>query len=289
MNCLISIGNVKSEANGTTTVMDDAEDSREFVRALARGLAVIESFDSLPGGATLSHIASRANLNRGTVRRALITLQRLGYVAEKHGRFSLLPRTLRLGYSYLSSEPLGVLARPYVEEVHAETGETTSLSVFDEGMIVYLIRAMTSRLLHDKLTIGSRIPAYAASMGRVLLAGLPESELDRYLRETKFTPFTPLTVVDPVRIRALIDRAREVGFAGNDQELELGLRSIAVPIFAQNGATVAALNVGCSSARVTYAEMEEKFLPILRGAARKISDLLMHSGVSTPREPTTYT
>ena len=226
-----------------------AEDNREFVRALARGLAVIESFDNLPGGATLSDIASRANLNRGTVRRALITLQRLGYVAEKHGRFSLLPRTLRLGYSYLSSEPLGVLARPYVEEVHAETGETTSLSVLDEGMIVYLIRAMTSRLLHDKLTIGSGLPGIPCLDGTSASCGVADSELDRYLRETEFTRFTPLTVVDPVRLRALIDRVREVGFAGNDQELELGLRSIAVPIFAQNGGAVAALNVGCSSAR----------------------------------------
>jgi IclR family transcriptional regulator, pca regulon regulatory protein len=260
--------------------MKNDDNAREFVRALARGLAVIESFDGLQNSASLSEIAARAKLSRGTVRRALITLQSLGYLAEENGRFSLLPRALRLGYSYLSSQPLWTLARPYVEEVHTQTGETTSLSVLDDGMIVYLIRITASRLMHDKLTIGSRLPAYPASMGRVLLAGLPEPELDRYLRETELKQLTPLTVIDPARLRVLIDQARESGFAVNDQEMELGLRSIAVPIAAGNGVVVAALNIACSSVRTSYVEMERNFLPVLRAAARKISDLLTHSGVS---------
>ena len=259
--------------------MEDAT-SREFVRALARGLAVIETFEGLQGAASLSEIAARANLSRGTVRRALITLQSLGYLSEDNGRFSLLPRALRLGYSYLSSQPLWSLARPYVEEVHAQTGETTSLSVLDSGMIVYLIRITASRLMHDKLTIGSRLPAYPASMGRVLLAGFPEAELDRYLAQTEFKQLTPLTVIDPSRLRVLIAQARESGYAVNDQEMELGLRSIAVPIKARNGVTVAALNIGASSVRTSYVEMEKNFLPVLRAAAEKIGELIAHSGLN---------
>ena len=232
------------------------ENPRDFVRALARGLAVIESFEDAQSSASLSEIAARAKLSRGTVRRALITLQSLGYLAEENGRFSLLPRTLRLGYSYLSSQPLWALARPYVEEVHAQTGETTSLSVLDEGMIVYVIRINASRLMHPTLTIGSRLPAYPASMGRVLLAGLPEADLERYLRKTEFKQLTPLTVIDPARLRVLIAQARESGYAVNDQEMELGLRSIAVPITTRDGMVVAALNIACSSVRISYVEME---------------------------------
>jgi IclR family transcriptional regulator, pca regulon regulatory protein len=271
---------VSLEKSQAEISVSEDDSNPDFVRALARGLAVIESFDGVQGSASLSEIAARAKLSRGTVRRALITLQSLGYLAEEAGRFSLLPRALRLGYSYLSSQPLWTLARPYVEEVHAKTGETSSLAVLDNGMIVYLLRIVASSLMHDKLTIGSRLPAYPASMGRVLLAGLSEPELDRYLRETELKQLTPLTVIDPARLRVLIAQAREDGFAVNDQEMELGLRSIAVPITAHNGAVVAALNIGSSSVRTSYVEMEKNFLPVLREAARKISDLIAHSGAS---------
>jgi IclR family transcriptional regulator, pca regulon regulatory protein len=270
-----------SRAAKSSAEKDAVKDAnpRDFVRALARGLLVIESFEDVKSTASLSEIAARAKLSRGTVRRALMTLQSLGYLAEENGRFSLLPRTLRLGYSYLSSQPLWALARPYVEEVHAQTGETTSLAALDEGMIVYLIRITASRLMHDKLTIGSRLPAYPASMGRVLLAGLPEAELERYLRKTQLKQLTPLTVINPARLRVLIKQAREAGFAVNDQEMELGLRSIAVPVRTRDGTVVAALNIATSSVKTSYVEMEKHYLPFLRTAAAKISDLLAHSGL----------
>jgi IclR family transcriptional regulator, pca regulon regulatory protein len=260
----------------------NGENPRDFVRALARGLAVIESFDEVRGSASLSEIAARAQLSRGTVRRALMTLQSLGYLGEENGRFSLLPRALRLGYSYLNSQPIWALARPYVEEVHAQTGETTSVSVLDEGMIVYVIRIVASRLVHDNVAIGSRLPAYPAAMGRVLLAGLPEAELERYLRETEFKQLTSLTVIDPARLRVVIRQARQSGFAVNDQEMELGLRSIAVPITAPDGVTVAAMNIACSSVRISHVEMKRNFLPVLRAAVKKISDVLTHAGLSGP-------
>lgn len=254
------------------------EGNRDFVRALARGLAVIESFEGARHALTLSEIAARARLSRGTVRRALITLRTMGYLGEDRGRFTLTPRALRLGYSYLSSQPVWELARPYVEELSARTGESASLSVLDEGMIVYLLRITAPSLLHDKLTIGSRLPAYPASMGRVLLAGLPLADLDRYLRETELRQLTPFTVIDPFRLRVIIGHARESGFAVNDQEMELGLRSIAVPITGSEGTVVAALNIGASAARTTQIEMERNFLPELRSAAGKISELIAHSG-----------
>ena len=151
-------------------------------------------------------------------------------------------------------------------------------------MIVYVIRITASRLMHPTLTIGSRLPAYPASMGRVLLAGLPEADLERYLRETEFKQLTPLTVIDPARLRVLIAQARESGYAVNDQEMELGLRSIAVPITTRDGIVVAALNVACSSVRISYVEMERNFLPVLRASAVKISELLGYSGLSARKK-----
>jgi IclR family pca regulon transcriptional regulator len=259
------------------------EDNRDFVRALARGLAVIESFEGQLHAASLSEIATRAKLSRGTVRRSLITLEALGFVHEERGRFTLTPRTLRLGYSYLSSQPIWTLARNYVEEMHEETGETTSMAVLEDGMIVYVLRIVASRLLHDKLAIGSRLPAYPASMGRLLLADLPQPELDRYLRETELRVLTPYTVVDPDRLRGIILQAGKAGYAVSDQEMELGLRSIAVPIKGPDGRTVAALNIGCSSVQTSYVEMEMKFLPVLRKVAARIDELLRHHGRTLPR------
>ncbi len=254
---------------------------REFVRALARGLTVIESFEGVRLPLTLSEIAARTKLSRGTVRRALITLEALGYLSDERGRFTLTPRVLRLGYSYLSSQPVWALARPFVERVSVETGETASLAVLDAGAIAYVLRVTAPRLLQDALTVGTRLPAYCASMGRVLLAGLPEPELERYLGETEFRQLTPFTVIDPGRLKTIIALTRETGFAVNDQEMEVGLRSIAVPITNLEGATVAALNVACSTARTSHVEMEKNFLPVLKSAAREISDLLAHLGLGS--------
>jgi len=254
-------------------------DQRDFVRALARGLGVIESFEGVQYALTLSEVAARAGLSRGTVRRALITLQTLGYVSEDRGRFALTPRTLRLGYSYLSSQPIWTLARPYIEDLNARTNETSSLAVLDEGMIVYLLRVTTPRLLHDKLAIGSRLAAYPASMGRVLLAALPDEALDAYFASTPLKPLTPLTIVDEKRLRSIIQQVREAGYAVNDQEMEMGLRSIAVPISDGEGKTIAALNISASAARTSYMEMEKDFLPELREVAAKITDLLRHAGI----------
>jgi IclR family pca regulon transcriptional regulator len=136
--------------------------------------------------------------------------------------------------------------------------------------------------MHDNLTIGSRLPAYPASMGRVLLGGLRDDALERYLREAEVKQLTPLTVIDRVKLRTLIRQTREAGYALSDQEMELGLRSIAVPVKARDGTVVAALNVATSSVRTSNAEMEKNFLPALRAAAKKISEVVAQAGLSAP-------
>ena len=252
-------------------------DGRDVVRALLRGLDVIESFTGAAHPLSLSDVAERVGLSRGTTRRVLITLQAHGYVAEERGRFSLAPRVLRLGYAHLSSQPVWTLARPFAESLSRTVGETVSMAVLSENVIVYLLRVVAPRLLHDHLTIGSRMPAYPASMGRVLLAGLSGEALDRYFAETELLQLTPFTVVEERRVRALIDHAREDGYAVNDQEMEIGLRSIAVPLRA-GGRVVAALNVSVPAARVTQGEMVRNLLPALSEAAASVSALLTHAG-----------
>ncbi len=252
-------------------------EGRDVVRALLRGLAVIESFEGAMHPSSLAEVASRVGLSRGTTRRVLITLQASGYVVEERGRFSLSSRVLRLGYAHLSSQPAWALARPVAESLSRALGETVSMAVLSEGVIVYLLRVVAPRLLHDHLTIGSRMPAYPASMGRVLLAGLGSDALDRYFRETELRQLTPFTVVEEQGLRTLIGHARQDGYAINDQEMELGLRSVAVPLWA-SGKVAAALNVSVSAARVTLGEMVQNLLPPLQEAAASVSNLLTHAG-----------
>jgi len=263
------------------------QENRDFVRALARGLSVIESFEESQHPLTLSEIATRAGLSRGTVRRSLITLKTLGYLSEDRGRFALTPRILRLGYAHLSSQPVWLLAQPRMAALSKEVNETVSLAVLDDGMIVYLLRITAPRLLHNQVSIGSRLPAYPASMGRVLLAGLSEKDFEHYLRRTELRQLTPFTVIDPERLRRLVKQARDDGFAVNDQEMEVGLRSIAVPIKGVGGITVAALNISASAARISNVEMQSSLLSALRATASQISDQLVHSGIGSM--PTRFT
>lgn len=255
------------------------EEDRDFIRALARGLKVIECFEGVQNPMGLSEVAARVGLSRGSTRRVLITLRTLGYVTERRGAFALAPHILRLGYSYLSSQPVWTHAQPYAESVLLETGETCSLAVLDGDEIVYILRATGQRILNNYLTVGTRLPAHAASMGRVLLAGLSDAELERFLRLTPLRKLTAYTVTDPAKLRDIIAAVRRDGYAINEQEMEVGLRSIAVPIQGADGQVIAALNVSCSSARTAFEQLERDFLPVLRRAAREISDLCLRVGM----------
>jgi IclR family transcriptional regulator, pca regulon regulatory protein len=245
-----------------------------FVLSLARGLRVIEAFDGAGDGATVGELSQRTGLSRASVRRILVTLEMLGY-AESTGRaFRLKTRVMRLSGSYLSSNSLATMAQAVMDQVTQVVEESSSVSVLDNDEIVFLARSTAKRVLSTRLAVGSRLPAYCTSMGRVLLAGLTDQELAGYFGRVKPQPLTPKTITDRKLLTAIIKQVREDGFALLDEELELGLRSIAVPIIGAAGRTVAAMNIGVHASRVSTAEMMHRFLPVLREQSRTLGRLL---------------
>jgi IclR family pca regulon transcriptional regulator len=246
----------------------------DYVLSLARGLQVIEAFHERPNGLTVSEAAARTGLSRASVRRLLITLESLGYAEHKDSTFRLTSRILRLGFSLLSSSSLAGLSLPVLEQLSAHIRESCSVSVLDGSEIVYVARSAPKRVMTIDLGVGSRLPAYCTSMGRVLLSALPAADLDRYLAQTELRPFTARTVGRRDELLALLAGVREEGYALVDEELELGLRSIAVPVVSQTGRVVAAMNSGVHAARVSRDELVERILPPLRDHARMLGQML---------------
>ena len=245
-----------------------------FVLSLARGLKVLESFEGHTEGLTVSELARISGLSRAAVRRILITLAQLGYAEDTGRSFRLKTRVLKLGFSYLSSTSLPSIAQPLLEHLSELLHESSSLSVLDGDQIVYLARASAKRVMSVGLSVGSRLPAYCTSMGRVLLAALPDAELEAFLNRVELKPLTPKTVTNVGVLAEIIRRIRADAFALTDEELELGLRSIAVPIRTRQNRIVAAINVGVHAARVSAAEMVHRYLPHLRESAHSLSQLL---------------
>ena len=245
--------------------------SDQFVQSLARGLGVITAFDAEHDELTLSEVATRTNLSRAAARRFLLTLVELGFMRTDGSKFALTPQVLRLGSAYLSGLALPDVAHPHLEALSAEVGESTSLAVLDGDDIVYVARVATRRIMSVSITVGTRFPAFATSMGRVLLAGLDAKALTSYLARADLTPLTPKARTDQAGLLALIHGVRERGWALVDQELERGLRSIAVPIH-RHGEVVAAVNVSTSvHDDVEANSLEETVLPHLLRAAEAIS------------------
>jgi IclR family pca regulon transcriptional regulator len=243
----------------------------DFVRSFERGLAVLRAFGPDRPSMTLSEVAQESGLTRAAARRFLLTLQRLGYVASDSRYFSLRPRVLELGYAYLSSLPLWELATPHMRDLAEQLHESCSASVLDDDEIVYVARVPTKRIMTINLVVGSRLPAYPTSMGRVLLAALPPGELDAYLGRVKLEPLTERTVIDEGRFRRILAEVREQGWAIVDQELEEGVRSVAAPLINADGRTVAALNVSGHATRVTLDTLRRGFLPRVLETARRIN------------------
>jgi len=252
----------------------ELEGDPNYVLSLARGLKVIETFEGHTEGQSVADVARRTGLSRAAVRRLLITLESLGY-AECAGRvYRLKTRVLKLGFSYLSSTSLPAIAQPILEQVTEAVHESSSLSVLDGDQIVYLARAAAKRVMSIGLSVGSRLPAYCTSMGRVLLAAWPEVELAACLDRVEIKALTPKTITDKARVAEIITQARADGFALTDEELELGLRSIAVPVRNRQSRVVAAMNIGVHAARVPAAEMIDRFLPVLRENADMFAHVL---------------
>jgi IclR family pca regulon transcriptional regulator len=242
------------------------EASGEFVQSLARGLGVIRAFDAQHPQLSLSDVARRTDLTRAAARRFLLTLETLGYVRSDGRAFALTPRVLELGFSYLSALSLPEIAQPHLEALSREVDESVSAAVLDGSDIVYVARVPTRRIMSVRITIGTRFPAYATSMGRVLLAGLTDSEVDA--AASTLPALTERTVTDPVALRGELARVREAGWSLVDGELEPGLRSIAAPLHGRDGSVVAAINVSTSATRDTVDHLLEAYLPaLLRTAA----------------------
>ena len=240
------------------------------VQSLGRGLSVIEAFDADHDAMTLSEVARRTDLTRATARRFLLTLVDLGYVRTDGRLFSLTPQVLRLGHAYLSSLGLPEIAQPHLERLSATLHESTSVAVLDGADIVYVARVATHRIMRVGISVGTRFPAYATSMGRVLLAALPDRAAATHLRRGELRALTERTITDPARLRAELDRVRDQGWSLVDQELEPGLRSIAAPLTDAAGQVVAAVNVS-TQVHLVRSDLVETHLPALLETAAGIS------------------
>ncbi|MGJ9417586.1 IclR family transcriptional regulator C-terminal domain-containing protein [Massilia sp. CMS3.1] len=252
----------------------DALTNPSFMTSLARGLAVVQAFSDSRKPQTIAQISQKTGIPRAAVRRCLFTLQQLGYVDAELNNFSLRPKVLTLGYSYLSSTPLTVSSQPYLNAISRDLGESCSLAVLEDGEVLYVARSAASRVMSVALNTGSRLPAYCTSLGRVMLAHLPAADLDAYFAKTKLKAMTDRTETNPKRLREILVEVRQDGYAINDEELELGLRSIAVPVRGASGQVLAALNVGAQASRVSAERMQQEFLPILLRGAQELSVLL---------------
>ncbi|MFB7892260.1 IclR family transcriptional regulator C-terminal domain-containing protein [Microbacterium sp. NPDC056044] len=255
---------------------DDAGRAGDTVQSLVRGLAVIRAFDAEHPELTLSDVARRAGITRAAAGRFLRTLEELGYVSPSAGAgagaavgrtFALTPRVLELGFSYLSALSIPEIVQPHLERLSREVNESVSAAVLDGGDIVYVARVPTRRIMSVRITIGTRFPAFATSMGRVLLAGLPDAARDELLAASALPSLTERTVTDTGELRSEFDRVRAQGFSLVDGELEPGLRSVAVPLHGRRGEVVAAVNVSTSATRDSVEHVLEHHLPALRRTA----------------------
>ncbi|AWI60038.1 IclR family transcriptional regulator [Sinorhizobium fredii] len=236
----------------------------DFVSGFARGLKVIEAFGEAQPRLSIAEASKCTGLDRATVRRSLLTLSELGYADYDGKFFSLTPKILRLGHAYLSATPLPAIVQPYLDQLSEKAGQSASASVLDGTEVVYVARASQRRVMSINLMPGSRLPAYCASMGRVLLAALPEAQAREILSRTELKANTPRTKTDPEELIEELRKVREQGYAVIDQELELGLCSIAVPLMNVRGQVVAALNIGAPAAHVAASELADRYLPMLK-------------------------
>lgn len=247
---------------------------RDLVGGLQNGLAVIEAFDEARPRLSISDVAQVTGLTRAAARRYLLTLTHLGYAEHDGKYFSLTPRVLRLGYAFLSSLTLPTRVQPFLERIAERLGESSSAAVLDDVDVVYVGRAATRRIMSVGLAVGSRLPAYCTSLGRALLAHRDAGWLAAYLERTERRAMTPRTVTGASELAALLEGVRTSGYSLVDEELELGLRSIAVPVFDGRGRVACAINVGVQAARVPVSDMTDRILPVLREAAADLRRVL---------------
>lgn len=246
-----------------------------FMASLARGLEVLQAFQPQYSEMSVSDIAQITGIPRAAVRRCLYTLKALGFVHCPDGRYyRLLPRVLTLGHAYLSSSELAKAAQNSLDHLSKQLNESCSVATLDGDTILYIARASVKRIMTIDLGRGSRLPAYATSMGMVLLSALNEQQLADYLSRITIEPLTGFTVTNSESLQAELEQVRRQGYAINDQQLEIGLRSLAVPMYSRKNGVVAAMNVGVNASQVSAAELRERVLPQLQRAAMELALLL---------------
>ena len=252
----------------------DALTDPSFMTSLARGLAVVKAFSDQRRAMTIAQLSHKTGIPRAAVRRCLYTLKQLGYADAEANNFYLKPKILSLGYSYLSSTPLTISAQPCLNQLSQLLNESCSLAVMEDKDVLYVSRSQTSRVLSVAINAGSRLPAYCTSLGRVLLSAMSDAELDHYFSKVKLIAYTEHTVVSEASLREILLDVKQKGYAIVEEELEIGLCSIAVPVRGASGTTVAALNVGAQAMRVPRTQLELSFLPALLNASAELSVLL---------------
>jgi IclR family transcriptional regulator, pca regulon regulatory protein len=270
-----TIGPPLAETEPLDAPDDEHSGDPNFMASLARGLRVIRAFSEHRRNLTISQISQSTGLSRASVRRCLYTLAMLGYVSEDNKRFSLRPQVLTLGHAYLSSTPLAVVAQPYLDQVSRTLHESCSAAILDGEDIVYVCRSAETRIMSISLLVGTRLPAYCTSMGQVLLAHLPDAAFEAYLKKVRLIARTDRTITSIPKLRDVVKQVRANGFAMLDQELEVGLRSIAVPVRDVRGHVIAAINVGAHSSRTSLPDMTARFLPHLTKCANELASVLV--------------
>lgn len=237
--------------------------------SLARGLEVMHAFDGARGGRTMSEISTMTGLSRAVVRRCLYTLRELGYVRSQRDVYQLEPKVLSLSHDYLSSASLPAIAQPYIEEVSEQALETCSLATLEGADIVYVARSSQRRIMSVSLTVGSRLPVSCTSLGRVIMAYLKDDERQRLVDTIELVAHTQYTVKTKKAFESILKGVRRDGYAIVSEELEIGLRSLAVPVFGRGGEVVAGMNIGVQATRVSEEQLVSH-LPILRQAAERL-------------------
>jgi len=261
-------------SDGDVITADSGAADGDLVQSLERGLTVIRAFDAEHPTLSLSEVAAATGLSRAAARRFLHTLVHLGYMHNNGGRFSLRPKILELGYAYLSSLTLPEVALPHLEDLVEQVRESSSISELDGEDVVYIARVPTKRIMRVTINVGTRFPAYATSMGRVLLAAQPDEWLDRYLSSVTLHGLTDHTITSPAGLRQELRKIRGRGWALVDQELEEGLRSLAAPIRDAEGTVIAAVNVSTHAGRRSLESVVQDMLrPLLTTAERIERDL----------------
>jgi len=247
------------------------EARREAMGGLAKGLEVILAFRREAPSLTLSEVAGFAKLSPATARRCLLTLTELGYVVQSGRNFLLRPKVLELGAAYLESMNIETLTKTYLEDLASQTGDSAALTVLDGNEIVYVARASVRTLMRLEAHVGSRFPAYATSMGRVLLAGLGPERLKRYFDDTNFIALTEHTQTDRTKVMKLVEDCRRAGYSAVEDELAYGVVAVAVPIFDQSRRVVAALNSSSHSKKITKSKLARERVPMLQKISAEIS------------------